>query len=193
MKLQADNHRRDVSFDVDYMVFLKVQPYRQKSLTNRRFNKLSPCYFGPYPIKRRVGAMAYELQLPPGSKVHPVFHVSLLRAAHGYDRSAPLPPLPMTEDWELLLEPEKVLDSKLVTHDTSSDIHLLIQWKQRPREEASWEPYDLIADQFPQFRLEDNAHFQGGGNDGISAKSSTETEPIRPLLVYSRKRRQLDK
>ena len=42
--------------------------------------KLSPRYIGPYQISRRVGEVAYKLDLPPElSGVHRVFHVSMLR------------------------------------------------------------------------------------------------------------------
>ena len=42
--------------------------------------KLSPRYIGPYQIVRRIGKVAYELDLPADLEaVHPVFHVSILR------------------------------------------------------------------------------------------------------------------
>lgn len=41
--------------------------------------KLSFRYFGPYKILGRIGAMAYRLESPEGSLVHPVVHVSLLK------------------------------------------------------------------------------------------------------------------
>lgn len=93
-------------------VLLCLQPYRQKSLAKRTNEKLSPWYFGPYTIVRKVGPVAYGLQLPPSSKVHPIFHVSLLRAAHGYAGNASPPPLPLSVDFEFSVEPEKVLSHR---------------------------------------------------------------------------------
>ena len=41
--------------------------------------KLSPRYIGPYRIVKRVGNVAYELELPQElAVVHPVFHISIL-------------------------------------------------------------------------------------------------------------------
>ncbi|XP_074297208.1 uncharacterized protein LOC141627909 [Silene latifolia] len=45
--------------------------------------KLSPKYFGPYEVLKRVCEEAYRLTLPPNlSMVHDVFHVSQLRRYH---------------------------------------------------------------------------------------------------------------
>ncbi|GJX30893.1 retrovirus-related pol polyprotein from transposon TNT 1-94, partial [Tanacetum coccineum] len=57
----------------DY-VFLKIQPYRQKTLAKRPYEKLSPRFYDPYRILRKVGMVAYKLELPPDARIHPVFH-----------------------------------------------------------------------------------------------------------------------
>ena len=59
LKSQADSKRRDLSFNVGDVVFLRLRPYRQKSLAKHLNEKLSPRYFGPYKIVRRVGPVSY--------------------------------------------------------------------------------------------------------------------------------------
>jgi hypothetical protein len=78
MKCQADQHRRDVSFDIGDYVYLKLQPYRQTSVAFRSSMKLAPRFFGPYQVIAKVGSVSYRLALPSDSQIHNVFHVSLL-------------------------------------------------------------------------------------------------------------------
>ena len=55
---------RDLDFQVDDWVFLKVSPMKGIMRFGKK-GKLSPCYIGPYRILRRIGQLAYELELPP--------------------------------------------------------------------------------------------------------------------------------
>ena len=60
-------------------VFLKVSPWKGVLRFGRQ-GKLRPRYIGPYEIISIVGPVAYRLDLPQElSKVHNVFHVSMLR------------------------------------------------------------------------------------------------------------------
>jgi hypothetical protein len=78
-KSYLDNRRRPLEFEEGDHVYLKVSPLRGM----RRFKvkgKLSPHFIGPFRIFRRVGEMAYQLELPKNlSDVYDVFHVSQLK------------------------------------------------------------------------------------------------------------------
>ncbi|KAF9679018.1 hypothetical protein SADUNF_Sadunf07G0096400 [Salix dunnii] len=115
MKCRADQSRREVVFEVGDMVFLKLQPYRQSTVAFRSSLKLAPRFFGPYKVLERVGPVAYKLQLPAGSQIHDVFHVSLLKKKLG-----PISPLspdlpPISDNSTVLPQPEDVLQSRVIT------------------------------------------------------------------------------
>ena len=100
-KIYADRHRVERSFEVGDFVYLRFQPYRQSSLKKKGAKKLKPRFYGPYKIIRKVGEVAYELELPAESKIHNVFHVSNLKKAINQQivTSSELPPLMMRGNW----------------------------------------------------------------------------------------------
>ncbi|KAF7813635.1 Ty3/gypsy retrotransposon protein [Senna tora] len=128
MKDQADSKRCEVSYNVGDAV-LRLQPYKQRSLAKQKHEKLSPRFFGPYKIIRKIGAVAYELELPSSSRIHPIFHVSLLRPALGQALPTAPPSSPLKTDWKLLLQPEKVQSHRWITTKTRNTLELLIQWQ----------------------------------------------------------------
>lgn len=83
MKTFADAKRTEREFQVGDKVYLQLQPYRQVTVALRKNLKLAAKYFGPFEILERIGTMAYKLDLPETSWVHPVFHVSQLMKAIG--------------------------------------------------------------------------------------------------------------
>ncbi|KAL5550229.1 hypothetical protein UlMin_000405 [Ulmus minor] len=164
MKLQADRKRHHEEFNAGDLVFLKLRPYRQRSLAQRKFEKLVACYYGPFKVLQCIGKVAYKLELPQTAKLHHVFHVSQLRAALGMSTSSPTIPPQLTPELELVVEPEKLLGVRPKAHGQSGEVKVLLQWKSLPEFEATWEDFHLIQQQFPDFHLEDKVKVWADGN-----------------------------
>ncbi|XP_071737016.1 uncharacterized protein [Rutidosis leptorrhynchoides] len=79
MKNFANKHRVDREFGVLDWVYVKLQPHRQVTLRGGKQHKLSPKYYGPFSIIEHVGQVAYKLQLPPNSQIHPILERKLMK------------------------------------------------------------------------------------------------------------------
>jgi len=113
MKTYADKLITKRSFEVGEWVYLRLQPYCQKSVAMRWNLKLAPRLYGPYQIIQKLGLVAYKLDPPPTSRIHPVFHVSCLKKKLG-QQILPIPTLPpIDRHWELKPKPEAILDSRM--------------------------------------------------------------------------------
>ena len=137
MKATAYRHCRDLSFEVNDLVYIKFRHYRRVCLSRRLNEKLAPRFYGPFRVFQRVGKVAYKLELPISSNIHPVFHISQVRLA-----VSDLPPvldLPsqLSEDLELLLEPGAVLGYRITGSSSPHDIEVLIQWRDLPAHDAT--------------------------------------------------------
>lgn len=99
--------------------------------------------------------MAYKLKLPDTARIHPVFHVSLLKKSVGDYRVEQHLPVSLEGDSLHSPEPVAVLATRAVTKGGETVKHLLIQWKDKAVEDATWEEEFNIKSQFPDFRLED--------------------------------------
>lgn len=136
----VDKYRSERTLNVGDWVYLKLQPYRQFSVSIRTNNKLSPRFFGPFQVLQKIGPVAYKLDLPSDSKVHPVFHVSNLKkkleVVSGVSPSLPV----MTGGGQLHVEPVAALDRKLVKKHNRPQTFVLVQWTNSVPEDATREP-----------------------------------------------------
>ena len=164
MNTHADAKRRDVSYQVNDWVYVKLHPYRQTSLTNTKYHKLTKRYYGPFQIVERIGVVAYRLDLPSNSRIHNVFHCSLLKPHHGPVVTSPIPLPPNAIDHHPLIEPLNILDSKWSTSISPPSLLVLVQWNGLAPEDTTWEPWhDLRA----IFHLEDKVSLPAEDIDRI--------------------------
>nr|XP_009800857.1 PREDICTED: uncharacterized protein LOC104246690 [Nicotiana sylvestris]XP_016496573.1 PREDICTED: uncharacterized protein LOC107815506 [Nicotiana tabacum] len=137
MKFCADKLRSERTLAVGDLVYLKLQPYRQSSVDVRKNVKLSARYYSPYKILQKIGTMAYLLELPSGSQLHLVFHVSQLKKRIGPAVTSQ-PQSPTCDDeGRVLIQPIAILKRRMVKIDNGVQVKVLIQWANLSREKAS--------------------------------------------------------
>ena len=115
-----------------------------------KYRKLAYRYCGPYEILRRIGEQSYELALPSHVHVHNVFHVSILKKyipnpEHALDHNDTI--LVNQEDFQM--QPQQILEMKEKKLRHRNIREVLVQWKDYPIEDASWEDWDKLVVQFP--------------------------------------------
>ena len=145
-KKYADEHRREMILAVGDKVFLSSSNLR--FIHKDRSTKLNPKRLGPYTVKRVVSPVAYELDLPPQLRIHPVFHIEKLEKLRESSTFSPhrTPSLPRTppeaeDDDRQEYEVESILDRrtyKLRNGRTRTEYH--VKWKGYPLHDATWEP-----------------------------------------------------
>lgn len=114
MTWYANKKRTERNFELVDEVFLKLQRYRQSSVVMRRNQKLASKYYSSYTVTKKIGKVAYQLNLPIGSKVHNVFHVSQLKKRIGKEKRVHTDLPGINDEGELKVEPLAILDRRLV-------------------------------------------------------------------------------
>ena len=149
-KSYSDKRRKDLNFQVGEYVYLRVSPIRG----TRRFRvrgKLAPRYIGPYKVLRKVGAVAYKIQLPPElADVHDVFHVSQLRKCLRVpEEHVPVETLDLQDDLQYQEVPVRILDT-VSRRTRGSTVRLCrVQWSRHTEAEATSEREDALRKEFP--------------------------------------------
>ena len=82
----------------------------------------------------QIGSVAYRLDLPLGSKIHPVFHVWILKKQLGTTDKTDSP-LPLVSETSGHLQPQPI--AVLNSPSNGRKRELLIQWQGLPTTDAT--------------------------------------------------------
>ena len=137
----ADRRRQDApAYNVNDLVMLSTKNLR----LDRPTRKFSERYIGPYRISQKITDVAFRLTLPADlSRLHPVFHVSLLRPMPKSElegRVIPPPgPIGLEED---KYEVKAIVDSRI----RGKQLQYRVQWKgyEGHQQEYTWEPAENL-------------------------------------------------
>ncbi|KAK1408206.1 hypothetical protein QVD17_39841 [Tagetes erecta] len=149
-KSYADLHRQAVEFNVGDKVLLKVSPWKGVVRFGKR-GKLNPRYVGPFEITKRIGPVAYELNLPDSLKnVHNVFHVSNLKKCLSDETLiVPLEELEIDDKLQFIEEPIEIMDREVKTLKHSKIPIVKVKWNSKRGPDFTWEREDQMKQKYP--------------------------------------------
>ncbi|KAJ0704440.1 putative nucleotidyltransferase, Ribonuclease H [Helianthus annuus] len=139
-KSYAGNRRKPLEFQVGDKVLLKVSPWKGVVRFIKR-GKLSPRYVGPFEIIRRIGHVAYKLQLPEEmAGMHDVFHVSNLKKCLA-DESlvVSLNDIEVNEKLKFVERPLQIEDRKVKNLKHKRLVLVKVKWDSKRGPEYTWE------------------------------------------------------
>ena len=156
-KSYTDLKRKDIQYEIDDKVFLKVSPMK-KVIRFGRKGKLSPRFIGSHEVIEKVGPVAYRFALPLElENIHNVFHVSMLRMYRS-DPSHVVSSeiIELRPDFTYEEEPVEIL-AREVKELRNKRIPLVkVLWKNHKTKEATWESEETMRQQYLQLFNEDN-------------------------------------
>ncbi|GKB50252.1 putative reverse transcriptase domain-containing protein [Tanacetum coccineum] len=149
-KSYADLKRKPMEFQVGDKVMLKVSPWKGVVRFGKR-GKLNPRYVGPFKVLKKVGTVAYKLELPQElSRVHNTFHVSNLKKCYSDDPLVvPLEGLQVDDKLHFVEEPVEIMDREVKQLRRSRVPIVKVRWNSRRGLEFTWEREDQFRKKYP--------------------------------------------
>ncbi|KAI2666816.1 Transposon Tf2-6 polyprotein [Labeo rohita] len=100
-----------------------------------------------YQVVEQINPVTYRLQLPPHYRIHPTFHVSLLKPFHdpllvSTEPGEEEPPPPIVVEEGTIYKVKEILDSRR----RGGKLEYLLDWEGYGPEERSWDPREDVLD-----------------------------------------------
>jgi len=138
MSSYADKGRSPVKISVGDMILLSSKNIQFRSGVSR---KLMPRWLGPFKVIQQVNPVAFKLELNDwNTKLHPVFHASLLRP-YAHDGVTDVRPPPISIAGELEYEVDSIIHRY---YNRAGQLFYVVRWKGYGPESDTREPPDNL-------------------------------------------------
>ncbi|GJV14585.1 putative reverse transcriptase domain-containing protein [Tanacetum coccineum] len=146
----ANVRRKPLEFQVGDRVMLKVSPRKGVIRFGKR-GKLNPRYIGAFKILKRIGPVAYKLELPKELRnVHNTFHVSNLKKWLSDESLViPMKELRLDDKLNFMEEPVEIMDREVKQLRQSHIPIIKVRWNSKRGPEFMWECEDEICAKYP--------------------------------------------
>ena len=148
----ANKRRQDCTFVVGDKVWLAADHLKLPPATNAS-RKLQPRYYGPYRVSAVISPVAYKLDLPKTFRIHPVIHISHMKANADGSKDFPdrpeyqQPPPPQVFEKEEFFLVEAIRNHRHVRRN----LQFRIKWLGYGEDENTWiSAKQLQADMTPE-------------------------------------------
>nr|GEU98818.1 putative reverse transcriptase domain-containing protein [Tanacetum cinerariifolium] len=146
----ANIRRKPLEFQVGDCVMLKISA-RKGIIRFVKRGKLNSQYIGPFKILKRIGPVAYKLELPEElSNVYNTFHVSNLKKCLS-DESLiiPMKELKLDDKLNFVEEPVEIMDREIQQLRQSRIPIIKVRWNSKRGPEYTWEREEEIRAKYP--------------------------------------------
>ncbi|GJR47940.1 putative reverse transcriptase domain-containing protein [Tanacetum coccineum] len=157
-KSYADKRRKPLEFSIGDYVLLKVSSWKGV-VRFRKKGKLTPRFVGPFKIIKKIGPMAYKLDLPKElDGVHDTFHVSNLKKCLADPTlQVPLDEVQVDAKLNFVEEPVEILEREFKKLKRSRIAIVKVRWNSKRGPEFTWECEDQIKLKYPHLFSDDSS------------------------------------
>ncbi|GJY08691.1 putative reverse transcriptase domain-containing protein [Tanacetum coccineum] len=144
-KSYAYKRRKPLEFSVGDYVLLKVSPWKGVVHFGKK-GKLTPRFVGPFEIIKKIGQVAYMIDLPDElDGVHDTFHVSNLKKCLADPTlQVPLDEIQVDAKLNFIEEPVEILEREFKKLKRSRIAIVKVRWNSKRDPEFTWERQDQM-------------------------------------------------